>query len=134
MKKSVELPEKYWFYEENSNKEKALQVLENEVENKNNLSFCFLLGQDLGVYAQQKYQNFEKVFYYFNKGAKNGDAACIYESGIALINGLGVKTNQTKGLRHIKQAAQLNNEMALQFLLNEQFQKQYSFQFTLSKK
>ncbi len=36
MKKSVELPDKFWFYEEKGNKEKALQVLESEVENNNN--------------------------------------------------------------------------------------------------
>lgn len=122
-KKSHKLPDEYWFHEENGDKEKALHILEKEVEKKGSPAFFFLLGQDQGIYAQKNIQNFEKAFHYFKRGAEIGDASCIYECGIALMEGLGVEKDYVEGLILIRQAAKLKNKKALQFLLNQEFQK-----------
>jgi TPR repeat protein len=129
-KNTHKLPSKYWFFEENEDSKKALQIIEEEAKKTSNPALYFLLGQDWGVYAKKDIQNYEKAYHYFKRGAEIGDASCIYECGIALMEGLGVENNNIKGLLLIKKAANLKNEMALQFLFNEEFQKQFYFQLS----
>ena len=126
-------PDEYWDLEEKGEKLPALEFMEMEARRTKDPDIYFFLGQEFGVYSDRNLTDYARAFEWFNQGALVGDAPCIYESGIALLAGLGVPNDKLAGLGRIREAARMGNEVALDFLLSEQFQSEYHFSLTLDE-
>ncbi len=126
----VEFPDEYWALEDSGDRLGALEFMEREVSISKDPDIYFHLGQEFGLYADHDIQDFQRAFGWFDRGARTGHAPSIYESGIALVKGLGVSEDTMAGIARIREAAILGNEIALSFLMSGQSQSDFEFSIT----
>lgn len=72
-----------------------IKVLEEEANNKNSLA-CYILGRSYDSGENSVEQNYEKAFYWYNKGKELNDPRCFYGVAACYYFGDGVKKDLNK--------------------------------------